>query len=157
MTLALKVPPLLVTAIVAGLMIVTGSGASVESPNSHALDAGTQLWLACWIWAAAVTVILLAVISFKRHQTTVNPYALEGVSTLVDSGIFRYSRNPMYVAMAMSLLGIAVLQGASLSLFYVAGFIIYITQFQIKPEEAFLQERFGVVYVEYCQQVRRWL
>ena len=147
MTLALKIPPLLLTALVAIAMVC----------SAEPIHSNVNIAVAIALWIGAIMVVLLAVTRFRQHQTTVNPYALDGVAALVDSGIFRFSRNPMYLAMAMGLLGISVLQGSLLTLLYVAGFILYLTQFQIKPEERFLQQKFGDAYTQYCQQVRRWV
>ena len=80
------------------------------------------------------------------------------MNTLVTSGVFGYSRNPMYLAMALALLGIGFIVGKVILAVLVAiGFVSYLTKFQILPEERLLADLFGAEYRQYCQQVRRWV
>lgn len=113
--------------------------------------------LAAVILFIAVIIGVYAVINFKQHKTTVNPVKIEQASTVVDSGIFAYSRNPMYLAMLLALLAGVVYSENVLTLISVVAFFGYITRFQIIPEERMLKKLFGQNYVDYCQKVRRWL
>ena len=94
---------------------------------------------------------------FKRAQTTVNPRKPEGTSTLVTDGIYRFTRNPMYVGLMLVLLGWSAFLASPVSLGGVVAFIVYITRFQIKPEERILVEKFGDEYRKYMSGRRRWI
>jgi protein-S-isoprenylcysteine O-methyltransferase Ste14 len=97
------------------------------------------------------------VFTFKRHQTTVNPIQPELASTLVKTGIYRYSRNPMYLGMVCMLVALSVFFASPLSLLGVFGFMLYLGRFQIRPEEQALESIFGSEYLDYKSQTRRWL
>jgi len=81
----------------------------------------------------------------------------ETASRLVDSGIFRFSRNPMYLALLMALGAWGIFLGNLWGLLLIAGFVFYMNQFQIKPEERALETTFGPAYINYKSKVRRWL
>ena len=113
-----------------------------------------------------VTVILLVIgfgfaisggISFHMAKTTVNPLKPETASALVTSGIFKYSRNPMYVGMAIILLAWSTYLAAPFGLVAVVGFIAYIQRFQIVPEERAMLKLFDAEFEAYQSRVRRWL
>ena len=98
-----------------------------------------------------------AVSSFKKHETTINPIAIKKASSLVISGTFKYSRNPMYLGMVFFLLAVTAkfnVIGGILITFLFASFI---TKFQIIPEEEAMHEIFGEEFDSYKQKTRRWL
>ncbi len=95
--------------------------------------------------------------AFQRARTTANPLRPEQSSSLVTDGIYRYTRNPMYLGLLLVLLGYAVYLAALYSLSGPVVFVLYLHWFQIRPEEVILQEKFGDAYRDYCQRVRRWL
>lgn len=100
---------------------------------------------------------ILALYDFHKHQTTFHPHTPEKTTTVVDSGIFAYSRNPMYISLALTLIALGInLQNFS-SFIIIPLFIWYITRFQIIPEETVLDKIFSNDYQAYCQKVRRWL
>ena len=101
--------------------------------------------------------LILAARSFKEHSTTINPIKIESASSLVTSGIFNYSRNPMYLGMVLILLGLSLKFNPIGGLILTALFIVFITRFQIKPEEKAMQKIFGEEFVNYINKVRRWL
>ena len=94
---------------------------------------------------------------FKEHKTTINPIKIETASSLVVSGIFNYSRNPMYLGMALILLGLSLKFNLIGGLIFTALFILFITNFQIKLEEKAMQKIFGEEFLSYKNKVRRWL
>ena len=96
-------------------------------------------------------------ISFRRAKTTVNPLKPHTASALVDSGIYKISRNPMYVGFALMLVAWQIYLSAPLSLLGVLLFISYMTRFQIEPEEKALAKLFGSDFDLYKTRVRRWL
>jgi protein-S-isoprenylcysteine O-methyltransferase Ste14 len=94
---------------------------------------------------------------FRRSKTTVNPLHPERASAVVTSGVYRYTRNPMYVGIFFVLLGCFLAFGSLSGLVGLPAFVAYITRFQIQPEERALQAKFGSQYTEYQARVRRWL
>lgn len=97
------------------------------------------------------------VYEFKRAKTTVNPIKVENASSVVDSGIFGYSRNPMYLGLFLLLFGFAYWQQNLLAIVFSFGFVWYMNRFQILPEERALESLFGAEYLDYKQRVRRWI
>ena len=75
----------------------------------------------------------------------------------MTTGIYKYSRNPMYLAILMVLIGVSVYLGALSSILILLIFVIYINQFQIVPEERSLEQKFGDSYRQYAKGVRRWV
>ena len=102
-------------------------------------------------------VLVLAVSLFKKQNTTVNPIKIENASSLVTSGVFEYSRNPMYLGMTLILLGLALMFNLIGGILFTLLFTIYITKFQIKPEEEVMERLFGEDFLKYKQKVRMWL
>ena len=102
-------------------------------------------------------VFLSAVKSFRIQKTTVNPLEPKQASSLVTSGVFKFSRNPMYLGMLIILLSLSfkfnLIGGMTISLF----FYIFITKFQIIPEEAAMNELFGNEFIDYSKKTRRWI
>lgn len=147
-----RVPPPLVGLIFAGLMW------------SLRLTPPVIDWPLRWRIAAAVMVAsagvgfsLAGVLSFRRAKTTVNPLKPETASALVVRGVYRVSRNPMYVGMLLVLLAWALYLSSPWTLLGPVAFVAYITRFQIVPEERALAARFGASFAHYCAKVRRWL
>lgn len=95
--------------------------------------------------------------AFRRAGTTVDPLDPRRASALVTSGIYRHTRNPMYVAVALALAGWGLRLGDALALLGVAAFAAWMDRLQIPAEERALRELFGVEFERYCRAVRRWL
>ncbi|MEO3677833.1 isoprenylcysteine carboxylmethyltransferase family protein [Rheinheimera sp. FR7-31] len=106
---------------------------------------------------SGAAVALAGVLAFRRANTTVDPRVPQQSSSLVIRGIYRYSRNPMYVGFLLLLAALAcfLMNAAAFALLPV--FVLYINRFQIAPEERFLLQKFGADYQAYCENVRRWL
>ncbi len=100
---------------------------------------------------------LLGIISFKLANTTINPLKPEATSALVKSGIYKISRNPMYVGLAFLLTAWCLYLGSLLSLVSVILFVSYIYRFQIIPEERAMESLFGDDFIDYKSKVRRWI
>jgi len=117
------------------------------------------------IYYSAIGLLLFAgllfdiagVIFFRRAKTTINPLTPKATTTLVTTGIYRISRNPMYVGFIFILWAWAIFLKAPFSLLGVGLYIIYIQHFQIKPEEKALEQHFGNDFITYKNNVRRWL
>ena len=105
---------------------------------------------------AGAAIIATAMLQFRRAHTTVNPLAPSKASALVSSGIFSYSRNPMYLGLAFALCGWAVVLGSLSPWVALPLFVLVITRLQIEPEEAALTTLFGATYTESCARVGRW-
>ena len=113
--------------------------------------------IAAMIFIAALVVGLSAVLGFHRAKTTVNPLAPEKASALVVRGIYRWTRNPMYLAMLLVLVAWACIVANVAALAILPLFVAYLNRFQIAPEERALQARFGGEFEQYKRTVRRWL
>jgi protein-S-isoprenylcysteine O-methyltransferase Ste14 len=150
--LELKIPPPVVALVCALLM-----WAAARAMPLPALPAASRLPLALVLAVAGVGADLAGLLTFLRARTTINPLRPGGATSLVTSGIYRLTRNPMYVGLALQLLAWAAYLGAAAALPLVACFVLYVTRFQIVPEERILAGVFGAAYDEYRARVRRWL
>lgn len=103
------------------------------------------------------TVSLLGVCEFRRARTTSNPLHPDAATALVDTGIYAWSRNPMYLGFATALLGWALFLAHPLPLLVVPGFVLWMNRYQIEREERALRALFGEAFDEYCARVGRWL
>lgn len=111
-------------------------------------------------WALIGVGVLLdsiSVVAFIRAKTTVNPLRLERASHLVVTGLYRVTRNPMYLGLMALLAGWATVLGSASPWFVLVVFERVLVIFQIRPEEAALAARFGPAYTQYARQVHRWL
>ena len=116
-----------------------------------------SLWPYRLAVALALVVGVAALAGFRRARTTVNPMTPQASSALVTGGIYRFTRNPMYLAMLIVLAGwgYVVANGAALAMLPL--FVAYLNRFQIQPEERALAARFGEGFERYRASVRRWL
>ncbi len=145
-----KIPPALLLVIFGIVTFLMSNQSFIFSGLSQSIGFGLGI--------LAIVIAVVAVLSFKKAKTTVNPMKTENISSLVTTGIFSYSRNPMYVAMSLLLFGFGIYMGTSLfSVFWTVFFILYLTRFQIMPEEKLLIGIFGNEYKNYCKNVRRWI
>jgi protein-S-isoprenylcysteine O-methyltransferase Ste14 len=152
MNLEHRVPPPLVM-LLTGLAMWFAAGVLPRV----AVEDTLRIALAVALLAAGLAVCLAGVFAFRRAKTTVNPLKPETASTLVIVGIYKYTRNPMYLGFALLLLALAVYLASPLTLAGVAAFVLYINRFQIAPEERALTALFGEDFRRYITQVRRWL
>ncbi len=116
-----------------------------------------QSWVAGLVILFGLSFDLLGLIEFRRHATTINPLSPNKSSQIVSSGIYRLTRNPMYLGMAIVLVGVTIWSGSPLGLVMVLVFALYITRFQIKPEERILEAKFGEAFLGYKSKVKRWI
>ena len=150
--LALKVPPVAQVIITAAAMY----GVSKMVPAlTFSLNGSTAL--AVGLGVIGMSLGVMGVTQFRKAQTTPNPQALEKVSSLVTSGIYGYSRNPMYLGLVLILLGWAFYLSHFLSFVLLPVFILYMTRLQIQPEEQMMARKFGKTYQAYLNKVRRWI
>ena len=150
--LDLRVPPVVVALVCAGAM----AGVRAAWPAGVVRVPG-RLPLAVGLIVAGAAVAVAGVVAFRRARTTVNPTTPGAASALVTGGVYRLSRNPMYVGMALALAGAAVGLAPPAAALGPAAFVAYLTRFQIVPEERALRAAFGETFGAYARRVRRWL
>jgi len=109
------------------------------------------------LMAAGAAVGLSGVWSFRKARTTVNPWRVNASSELVVSGVYRHTRNPMYLGLLLGLLGWGVCLANAFALLLALIFVPFMNRFQILPEERALQQAYGESFGEYCRRVGRWL
>ena len=150
--LELKVPPLAVAIIFgAGMWLIDWLIHSAQIKHPALLLAAGALF------ACAVVVTLAGVVAFRRAKTTVDPTRPEASTAVVTTGIYRFTRNPMYLGFLLALLGWGVFLGNIVAMAIPLVFIAYLNAFQIVPEERALRAKFGERYEAYLGQVRRWI
>ncbi|MDE2297312.1 MAG: isoprenylcysteine carboxylmethyltransferase family protein [Burkholderiales bacterium] len=151
-TLELKIPPPVVALLVAGAMW----GVAAVAPTLG-LPAIPRRAAAAALALAGLACALAGIVAFRRAHTTVNPMKPLASSSLVDSGIYRATRNPMYLGLAGVLVAWAVFLSSVWALLGPVAFVLYMNRFQIAPEERALSTLFGADYAAYRARVRRWL
>jgi protein-S-isoprenylcysteine O-methyltransferase Ste14 len=100
---------------------------------------------------------LAALWAFHRARTTINPMRPQATAHLVTAGVYRLTRNPMYLGLVLFLSAGVVYLWSLWAVLGPLGFVAYINRFQIGPEERVMRERFGSAYTAWCAGVRRWL
>lgn len=104
-----------------------------------------------------IFLLLMTVLRFIRHRTTIQPNKLDEMSSLVTDGVNRFSRNPMYLAMLLMIIGSGLYFGTFLVVIAAPVFVMIINKVQIEPEEEALETIFGQEYLDYKARVRRWM
>ncbi|MBL8296582.1 MAG: isoprenylcysteine carboxylmethyltransferase family protein [Bryobacterales bacterium] len=150
--LELMAPPVALGMIAAALMWA----ASSAIPVFRVMIPANTVSSASLALLGALT-CLAGVVSFRRAKTTVNPMKPDATSSLVVSGVYRYTRNPMYLGFLLILLGWAAFLSNVLALVVLPAFVLYMNRFQIAPEERVLASLFADDYAAYRARVRRWL
>lgn len=151
-TLELKIPPPAVALLVAIAMWL----AAIAS-TSLAFILPTRLAIALAVAALGVAISTAGTVSFWRAKTTVNPTRPEAASSLVATGIYRLTRNPMYLGLLLVLAGWAIYLSNAVAFAGPLLFLLYINRFQIVPEERALAARFGMSFEDYRRRTRRWI
>ena len=131
--------------------------ASYAAANPTAIAFPIRLTAALALVVLGFSIALAGVRAVLRAKTTLNPIKLETSSALVTSGIYHYTRNPMYLGMATWLLAWSAWVGTPVGLLGPALFMLYMNRFQIGPEERALNKLFGTEFAAYLTRVRRWL
>jgi protein-S-isoprenylcysteine O-methyltransferase Ste14 len=148
-SIELKIPPPVVALVVGAAMWIACRG--TVPPD------GARTAAAIAIALAGASFDLAGFLTFHRARTTINPMRPEAASSLVSHGVYRITRNPMYVGLTLILCGWAAYLGSWWALAGPVAFVAYIGRFQIAPEERMLAARFGDAYRAYRARVRRWL
>ena len=146
-----KVPPLLV------LALAGGAAWLIDRMSGHSATTAGLLLSGTVVASLGVAAALAGVIAFRRAQTTVDPIHPDRASELVASGIYRFTRNAMYLGFALVLAGWVLALASLPGVIVTAAFVLYLDRFQIPPEEAALRVTFGAAFSAYQAQVHRWL
>ena len=150
--LDLKIPPPVVALVCAALAWLF---ARILPEFTYRLPARIPITL--FLAVAGVSLALWGVLAFRNAKTTPNPHTPEKSTSIVRSGPYGLTRNPMYLGLTFVLFGYCAYLANPLSLVSVAAFVAYVTRFQIIPEERILLGIFGDTYASYKSRVRRWL
>ena len=149
-----KIPPPLVAIVTALLIWVI---AMVDPIGLFNLPFGMQVWGSVMIAITGIATMLTGVFAFRKSETTINPLKPEQASSLVLTGIYQKTRNPMYLGMLLILSAWAIFLGSTIAFMWLPLFVLFMTKFQILPEEMALQKLFGQEYSDYLLSVRRWI
>jgi protein-S-isoprenylcysteine O-methyltransferase Ste14 len=147
-----KVPPPAVALIIAAMMWHL----SAYEP-ALSLSAEMSQILILFLVIVGVSFDVCGLLAFRQLKTTINPMSPNKTSALVTGGIYRLSRNPMYVGLFLFLMAWAIQLSMLWPFIGPVLFVIYITRFQITPEERVMESKFGDEYSIYKNKVRRWL
>lgn len=151
--LELKIPPVLLFLIIAVCMYLI---ATIDNGWFYTYIPLRSVW-SIGLFVVSGFVGISGVVEFRRAKTTVDPTKPDKASSVVDSGIFAKTRNPMYVALFLLLLSWGFWLEDGLALTFCWLFIPYMNRFQILPEERALEAAFGAAYLDYKAKVRRWV
>ncbi len=150
--LELRIPPVLVVVVIAAAM----HRVTLLVPAMRYAVPGSSV-LAAVLAVAGGVVAALGVSEFRRAGTTVDPTRPGAAGSVVTTGVYRCSRNPMYLGLALILLALAVRWSHPLAFAGVPAFVAYMNRFQIGPEERALRAKFGPAFSAYVRAVRRWI
>jgi len=150
--LGFKLPPVALGVIVAALMWCVSSATPTFDFRFPA-----SFFSAASLALLGAVIALSGVVSFRRAKTTVNPMRPDSTSSLVVSGIYKYTRNPMYLGFLLVLLGWAIFLSNLAAFALLPAFVVYMNHFQIGPEERALGSLFAQEYQAYHARVRRWI
>ena len=142
-------PPLIVLTLIISIYF--------SSKRIDLINIPFQLEISFFILSLGILVFINPVLKFIKSKTTINPIQFEETNRLVTSGIFKYSRNPMYLGMLMIIISTSIFYLNIYSILTPFLFVFWINKFQIKREEIFLTEKFGKEYLSYKNKTRRWL
>jgi len=151
-SLELKVPPLPLAVAIAAAMF----GVSLLTPAAIVVIPG-RIVISVGLALFGSAIALAGVIAFRAHKTTVNPLNPSASSAVVSSGVYRLSRNPMYLGFLLALAAWSIYLSNALAALFLPAFVAYMNQFQIKPEERALSAKFGPDFSQYMAAVRRWV
>ena len=147
----LQIPPILLS-IIGGLMWLVHSFASVIH-----IHTGYEYIASRILLAIALVLLGVTIYQFWRKSTTVSPIHIENTNSLIQSGPFRWSRNPIYVIDVIILLAWVIWMAEWANLVFIGLFVYLIQTGQIRREEKALALRFGKQYTDYCNRVSRWI
>ena len=146
----LKIPP----PIIALFLVISNFFLSkridlIQLPN--------QTLISILILFVGIFILIIPVSKFVKSKTTIDPIKFKKVNNLVTSGIYKYSRNPMYLGLLMVIISTSIFYLTIFSITTPFIFYFWINRFQIKREEIFLTKKFGQKYISYKSKTRKWI
>ncbi|NKI32610.1 methyltransferase family protein [Croceivirga thetidis] len=147
----LKLPPAIIFLVFGALMFFLARILPVGKFDFFGREVFTKVLL-----GIAILIAVIAIVQFRLKKTTVNPQRPQKASSLVTTGIYDLSRNPMYLAMLLLLVALGLEFQNAFNTLLVGGYVFYMNKFQIIPEEEELAKKFGQEYKLYLKAVRRW-
>ena len=145
-----KIPPPVITLISVCLIFLT-------KPLFSSYQIVSNLEIGGGVCLMGLFILIFSVRLFKMKKTSINPVNPKVASSLVVSGLFKFSRNPMYCGMLFLIFGISIIINIIGGFFIGTFFILYMNRYQIIPEEEALVDLFGADYKNYKERVRRWV
>ena len=144
-----KIPPPIVTLLCIGIIYLFENQIEYSEPDLKAVGIIFLI--------LGLIIIFSAVLKFIKTKTTVDPTRPHKTSNLVISGIYKITRNPMYLGMLFLIMAYAIYNNNVMGCIIIPIFIFYINKFQIEPEEIEMRKKFGESFENYCKKVNRWL
>ena len=142
-------PPILVLILVSSNYFSSKKIDLIHLPNQDLISIITLL--------IGVLILINPILKFIKSKTTIDPIKFKKVNKLITSGIYKYSRNPMYLGFLMIVISTSIFYLNIFSITTPFLFYCWINRFQIKREEIFLAEKFGKEYMSYKTKTRRWI
>lgn len=150
--LELRIPPLLLVVLFSIAMTLC----ALATPSLRFVLPGSY-FIAVVLALAGTVASAAGVVAFRRNGTTVNPLSPDSSSTVVRSGIYGFSRNPMYLGFLLWLCSFAAYLASWVALLFLPAFVAYMSHYQIRQEERALLAKFGEPFAQYMASVRRWV
>ena len=144
-----KIPPPIVTLLCIGIIYLFENQIEYSEPDLKAVGIIFLI--------LGLIIIFSAVLKFIKTKTTVDPTRPHKTSNLVINGIYKITRNPMYLGMLFLIMAYAIYNNNVMGCIIIPIFIFYINKFQIEPEEIEMRKKFGESFENYCKKVNRWL
>ena len=142
-------PPILVLILVVSSFLLSKKIDVIHIPH--------QTLVSILILLIGILILIIPVTKFIKYKTTIDPIEFKKVNKLVTSGIYKYSRNPMYLGLLLIVISSSILYLNIYSVSTPIFFYYWINRFQIQREEIFLTEKFGKEYLSYKTKTRRWI
>ena len=146
----LKIPPPVLV-----LILVVSNYFSSEKIDPIYLP--NQDLISIIIFFIGIFILINPIFKFIKSKTTIDPIKFKKVNKLITSGIYKYSRNPMYLGLLMIVISTSIFYLNIFSIITPILFVCWINIFQIRREEIFLTEKFGKEYLLYKTKTRRWI
>ena len=145
-----KIPPPI-------LVLILVSSNYFSSKKIDLIHLPNQDLISIIILLIGILILINPIFKFIKSKTTIDPIKFKKVNKLIISGIYKYSRNPMYLGLLMIVISTSIFFLNIFSITTPFLFYCWINRFQIKREEIFLTEKFGQEYISYKTKTRRWI
>ena len=145
-----KIPPPIIALVM--IVIIYLSSLIIEP-----ITFGYQTLISIFVAVVGLACAIPSFRLFAKHKTTISPFTPSETTTLVTDGMYRYSRNPMYLGLVLLNIAATIFFGTWLGVIIVVAFIFLLNLLQIIPEEEALIDIFGEEYIDYKKKVRRWI